>query len=116
MNQEILPTKFDKILGIWSMMYQEAIPKKETSNSFYIERSGDGDFEWNTLKISHANWKRDDGDRMFRRVENPKNSKALKSHGWILVSPQDFERGEVLALVVFESKLGFEERLSNGYI
>jgi hypothetical protein len=38
MDREIWPIKLDKILGIGSMMYQEAIPKKETSNSFYIER------------------------------------------------------------------------------
>jgi hypothetical protein len=81
MKLEILPTKFDKILGVRSMMYQEAIPEKETSNSFYIERSGGRDFEWFTSKISCANRRKDDGDRMFRRVENPKNSKAMKSDG-----------------------------------
>jgi hypothetical protein len=90
------------------MMYQEAIPKKETSNS-YIERLGDGDFKWNTLKISRANWERDDGDRMFRRVENTKNSKAMKSHGWILVSPKIL-RGERL------SKLGFEGAVQRVYV
>jgi hypothetical protein len=102
MNREILPTKFDKILGIWSNMYQEAIPKKETSNSSYIERSGDGDFEWNTLKISRANRRGDDGDRIFQGVGNPKNSTTMKSHGWNMKSAQEFESGEEEASVVFE--------------
>jgi hypothetical protein len=34
------------------MMHLETIPKKKSYNSFYIERSGDGIFEWFTLKIS----------------------------------------------------------------
>jgi hypothetical protein len=39
---------------------------------------------------------------MFRRVENPKNSKAMKSHSLNLISPQEIERGEVVASEVFE--------------
>jgi hypothetical protein len=42
MELEILPTKFDNILGIQSMMYQEVIPKKEISNSFTLEDQAAG--------------------------------------------------------------------------
>jgi hypothetical protein len=53
---------------------------------------------------------------MFRRVENPKNLKTMKSHGRFLVFPQDFERGEVLASVVCERMLGFEGAVQRVYI
>jgi hypothetical protein len=102
MDREIWPTKLDKILGKSSMMHLETIPKRKSSTSFYIERPGDADFEWNTLKISHANQRRSNEDWMFRRVENPKKSKATKSHNWNLISSWEIERREVEASVVFE--------------
>jgi hypothetical protein len=62
-------------------MNLDAIPKRKSSNSFYIERWGDGMFKGITSKISCANRRKDDGDRMFRGLENPKNLKAMKSLG-----------------------------------
>ena len=44
-EQKISPTKFDKILDKCFKMYKEATAKTNPSNTFYIKRSCDMDFE-----------------------------------------------------------------------
>ena len=83
-----------KILTMYSRRYQEPILKRNRTKNNYIVRSGDGKFEWVTLRFSRMNRRIDGGDRGLQWMRNAMHHLAMNSHGPNFKSPHGVKKRE----------------------